>query len=146
MEIRNEWHSDCFNKVKRHMRAIFGEQAEQVDGTPEFRVRNGSATVQVRVVPWEGDALIVARAYIASCIDLTPDLMRYLLSKNNDIAFGAFGVDADSSIFLEHAIVGSTCNKAELKATVLSVLTIADAYDEEIIARWGGQQMLHKIN
>ncbi len=92
--------TDCFNrcyvKIFRLMHALFGEQAEQVDGATEFRVRRGSATVQVRIVPWCDDALVVARAYIASCIDLTPDLMRFRLEKNNDIAFGAFGVAVDS--------------------------------------------------
>jgi len=128
------------------MRSIFGEQAEHVDGSPAFCVRKGTAEVMVRVLPWNEDSLIIARAYIASCIELTPDLMRYLLAKNNDIVFGAFGVDGDGSIFLEHSIVGSTCNKTELEASVLSVLTVADEYDEEILSRWGGQQMLHKIH
>ncbi len=145
MERQKEPHQQCLTKISRLMRSLFGEQAQQADDTAEFRIRHGSATVQVRIVPWCDDALVVARAYIASCIELTPDLMRFLLEKNNDIAFGAFGVDPDGSIFLEHSIVGSTCDKAELQATVSSVLTIADEYDDEILRRWGGQQMLRKL-
>lgn len=144
IQFTSDSQKKCFQRVARFMHSLFGEQAQFIDGVPEIFVRNGTAEVHLRVLPWNDDALLIARAYIASCIDLTPDLMTYLLKKNNDITFGAFGVDNDGSIFLEHSIVGSSCNKAEVKATVLSVLTIADEYDGEILERWGGKEMLHK--
>jgi len=66
--------------------------------------------------------------------------MQFLLRKNDDMRFGAFGLDRDMDIFFEHTIVGSTCDKEELRATVMAVLQTADKYDDEIVAKWGGER------
>ena len=44
----------------------------------------------------------------------------------------------------EHNLIGSTCDKEELKTSVITVVKLADEYDDEIVARWGGQRALDR--
>jgi hypothetical protein len=71
--------------------------------------------------------------------------MRYLLQENDRMRFGSFGVDKDDDVFFEHTIVGSTCDKEEIKASVMAVVITADQYDDQIIAKWGGKRALDQM-
>ncbi|HOD05119.1 MAG TPA: YbjN domain-containing protein, partial [Anaerolineaceae bacterium] len=92
----------------------------------------------------EDDATITTRAYVVTGVELTPDLMHFLLRENDRMRFGAFGVDQDNDIFFEHTIVGSTCDMEELKSSVLAVVYTADQYDDQIIQKWGGQRAVDR--
>lgn len=146
MEFKTSAQKACYEKIVPWAKELFGEFAQAREDAPVFGVMAGSAMVQVAVLPWgDDDATITARAYVVSGAELTPDLMHYLLRKNDDVRFGAFGVDNDGDIFFEHTIVGSTCDKEELKASVMAVVLTADKYDDEIVARWGGQRALDRM-
>ena len=69
---------------------------------------------------------------------MTPDLMYYLLRKNEDMRFGAFGIDEEHDVFFEHSILGSTCDIEEFRASLLAVASIADGLDDEIKEQFGG--------
>ena len=56
--------------------------------------------------------------------------------------FGAFGIDSDDDIFFQHAIVGSTADKAGFEASIASVASTADEVDDQIVESWGGQLAL----
>jgi hypothetical protein len=128
------------------MKELFGELVMMRDDAPVMFVMMGSAVAQVAVMPWgDDDATITTRAYVVTGAELTPDLMLYLLQKNEKMRFGAFGVDEDGDILFEHTIVGSSCDKNELKVSVLAVLRTADEYDDEIVARWGGERALDRM-
>jgi len=91
-----------------------------------------------------GLTLTSPRCPMVTKVELTPELMRYLLERNDSMGFGAFGVDSDGDIFFEHAIVGSSCDGNELKASVLAVAMTADTLDAETVARWGGQRAVDR--
>ena len=57
---------------------------------------------------------------------LTPDLMAYLLRKNCETRFGAFGVSEAGDIELRYSLVGSTSQKEELRASVQYLMLAAD--------------------
>jgi len=146
MEFKTAAQKACYDKVASWMKELFGELVLMRGDAPIMGVMMGSAFAQVAVQPWGDDnATIVTRAYLVTGAELTPDLMRYLLRENADMRFGAFGVDQDGDILFEHSIVGSSCDKGELKASVLAVLATADKYDDEIVARWGGERMLDRM-
>jgi len=117
-----------------------------IDDRPLFIFPAGTTLTHVAIAPWgDDDATIMVRSYVVTGADLAPDLLKYLLQENDSMRFGAFGLDQDGDIFFEHCIVGSTCDKEELKASTLAVSRTADAYDEQIVARWGGLRMMdHK--
>ena len=89
----------------------------------------------------DDDATITTRAWLTTGTELTVDLARYLLQLNDDMRFGAFGIDKDGDSFFEHTILGSTVSKVELKASVMAVAEAADEYDDEIVSRFGGTRM-----
>ena len=109
------------------------------------RICIGSAFAVLNVYPWkEDDAVVNTRSYVVTGVELTPDLLYYLLRENDDMRFGAFGIDEDNDIYFEYAIVGSTCDKPELKAAVGAVAATADEYDDLIVERWGGARAVDR--
>lgn len=146
MEFQTQAQKACYEKVVAWMKELFGELAQPRDDAPAVVVLSGSAVAQAIVFPWgEDDAVICTRAYVVTGVELTPDLMHFLLRENADMRFGAFGVDKDGDILFEHSIVGSTADKNELKASVMAVLMTADHYDDQIVSRWGGKRALDHV-
>ena len=146
MEFKTEAQKACYEKVLPWLKEIFGEHFTRVrDDMPVVGIFVGSALAQVAIYPWgEDDAIINTRAYVVSGADITPDLMTYLLRENAQKYFGAFGLEEGNYIVYEHGIVGSRCDKEELRASVMAVALTADDYDDKIIARWGGQTALER--
>lgn len=141
MEFATEAHKACYEKIGGYTKELFGEFANARTDKPFFGLAMGSAFVQVAVFPWgDDDAVVSARAYVVMGAELTLELAKYLLEKNNEMRFGAFGLDGEGDIFFHHAIVGSTCDKNELRTTVMAVMHTADKQDDEIVRRWGGKR------
>jgi hypothetical protein len=145
MEFQTEPQKACYEKIGPWLKEIFGEFAHPRQDRPVYAVMVGSAMVNVAVFPWgDDDAVVCAYSYVVTKVELTPDLMKDLLQKNLQMRFGAFGVDGDGDIVFSHSIVGSSCDKSELKASVMAVLVTADKHDDEIVGRWGGQRALDR--
>ncbi len=145
MEFQTAAHQTTYEKLVPWVNKLFGTFAHAREDAPTFGLAVGSAYVQIGVMAWgEDDATITTRAYVVTGVELTPDLMHYLLRENDRMRFGAFGVDQDNDIFFEHTIVGSTCDMEELKSSVLAVVYTADQYDDQIIQKWGGQRAVDR--
>ena len=142
MEFKTPAQQAIYEKVGPLMKELFGEMVSTRDDRPTFGVRMGSAWVQTWVSAWgDDDATITTRAWLTTGTELTVDLARYLLNANDEMRFGAFGIDKDGDTFFEHTILGSTATKAELKASLLAVAGTSDDYDDEIVSRFGGIRM-----
>jgi hypothetical protein len=147
MEFKTPSQQAIYEKLVPLMKDLFGEMSKARDDRPTFGVRMGSAWVQTWVAAWgDDDATITTRAWLTTGTELTVDLARYLLQLNDDMRFGAFGIDKDGDTFFEHTILGSTVSKAELKASVMAVAETADEYDDEIVSRFGGTRMVDRPN
>lgn len=146
MRFDTEAQKKCYEKILPWMQEMFGEFAGQRSEVPEFGVLVGSAFAQTAIYPFgEDDSVISTRAYVVTGAELSADLMHFLLRENDRMTFGAFGVDEDGDIFFEHTIVGSTCDPNELKASVSSVVLIADEYDDLIVEKWGGNRAIDRV-
>jgi hypothetical protein len=140
MEFKTAAQKECYEKIAPWVKEIFGTFVFAREDVPAFVVTVGTAMAQVGPFPWgDNDATITTRSYVVTGAEFVADLMEFLLHENDRMRFGAFGVDDDKDIFFEHTIVGSTCDKEELKASILAVILTADQYDEKITSRWGGQ-------
>jgi len=146
MEFKTEAQKACYQKVFRWMKQLFGTAFTSArEDTPLISVRIGSASAGAYVAPWgDNDTTINVRSWVVTGAEQTPELMKYLLTENNDMRFGAFGMDGEGDIFFDHTIIGSTCSKNELKASVVAVINVADEYDDKIIAKWGGQRFMDR--
>jgi hypothetical protein len=147
MKFETKKQEEVYIQVGAWMKELFGDDLVLVrEDTTVYGVRFGSAFIQVSVYPWgEAETTITARAYVVYGAELTLDLAKYLLRKNEEMRFGAFGIDAEGDIEFEHTIVGSTVQAEELKASVYAVMKVADEYDDEIVNKWGGQRALDKL-
>ncbi|NJK79350.1 MAG: YbjN domain-containing protein [Chloroflexaceae bacterium] len=132
----------AYDKIAPWMKEIFGSAAKEHPDIPVFGVSLGSAFAVVQVAAWQNDARIVVRAYLTTGTELTADLLRELLRRNDTLPFGAFGVDESGDVFIQHSAVGSTCDKLELGSIVMSVLQTADDADDDLIERYGGEMAL----
>ncbi|RZM81991.1 T3SS (YopN, CesT) and YbjN peptide-binding chaperone 1 [Leptolyngbya iicbica] len=145
MEFQTTAQEACYKRIGPWMHHLFGGSVVLFDDEPLFVVNFGSAVASTRVIPWEhNDALITTRSYVVTDIQVTPELSYYLLRENNDIRFGRFALDSENDIVFEHSLVGSTCDQIELQYSVTTVVSKADSYDDEIVARWGGKRALDR--
>ncbi|MEL6138975.1 MAG: YbjN domain-containing protein [Cyanobacteria bacterium J06628_6] len=145
MEFQTAAQKDCYGRIAPWMEGLFGEAAVAFEDEPLFIITIGSAVASTRVVPWGDDeALITTRAFVVTDVDMTAELSYYLLRANDGIYFGRFALDSEDDIVFEHSLVGSTCDRIELRHSVTTVIRLADDYDDEIVARWGGKRALDR--
>jgi len=143
MNFQTQAQQACFEKITSWMEELFGELCKPRTDVPVFGVLAGSVLAQVGVSAWgENDVTVTTRAYLVTDVELTPDLLLFLLQENDRMRFGAFGIDSENDIFFEHTILGSMLDQVELQSSVLAVAATADQYDERIIERWGGTRLL----
>jgi len=136
----------CYNRVLPWMRELFGGFALEFEDYPRVGVAVGSAFAVVSIHPWaDEEATVATRAYVVTGAKADADLYEWLLRKNDEMRFGAFGIDDEGDIFFKHSILGSTMDKDELKASVLAVVMTADTNDDDIIRRWGGKRALDRM-
>lgn len=147
VEFATQAQQDCYERIKPWLKEMFGDLVMERDEAPAFAVTHiGSQLTHIVVYPWgSDDAVVSVRSWVVTGLEADKELDSYLIRENANMRFGAFAVDSDNDIVFEHAIVGSTCDKGELKASVMAVLMTADKYDDEIVSRWGGRTALDML-
>ena len=144
IEFKSEAQRLCYRRVREYGRELFGEMFERSKNPkqPTFFLRFGSASVGVTITHWgDGHSMVDIWAWVITKIEMTADLMEFLLRKNYDEAqFGAFRLDETNDIHFSHAILGSELDKKELRTSVQAVASTADEYDELIQSQWGGER------
>jgi len=135
----------CYERITPWIHELFPETVVTVDYSPMFGISLGSAVAQTEVLPWgEDEAIVLTRSYVVTQIEITSDLLYYLLRENDSLYFGRFALDSEDDIVFEHSLVGSTCDLAELRTAVITVVKFADEYDDKIVSRWGGQRAIDR--
>ncbi|HIK57369.1 MAG TPA: hypothetical protein IGS37_19670 [Synechococcales cyanobacterium M55_K2018_004] len=125
-----------------------------VEDQASFHILYGSTMVEVDILPWEfhpwePQDLAIVRASscvtIGSCIDF--DLMQYLLGENRRMRFGGFHLDDAGQVVFSYSILGGeNMDLMELQSCILSVVTIADTYDDIITQRFGGKRAADQVS
>jgi hypothetical protein len=105
-----------------------------------FTIEQGSTIIMIKVRPYTNeDTIIECVATVVVGANITPDLMNFLLRKNAELHFGAFGLLFDGTIVFTYSIAGKNVDNNELDTAIKSVAIIADYYDNEIINLAGGK-------
>ncbi len=141
MDFETDAQKECYTRVSDWLARQFEDSLFVDEDIPGFRVRKGSAIVNVRVYKYKwltDDALIAIRSCVVRSAELTDSLMLFLLQKSSPEIFGAFSVDDDGDIFFERAMLGSFCDSKEFELSITAVANVADEYDDIIRSRWGG--------
>jgi hypothetical protein len=145
-----------YTKVADYLQtaSLFKDRLRTYDDQPKFDILYGSTLVEIEVLPWEvhpWQKADLATVRASSCVTvgstISPDLMRFLLTENRRMRFGAFHLDDDHQVlFAESVLGGDNMDVMELQTCILSVVTIADTYDDLIVERFGGQRAIDRMN
>jgi len=143
IETPQELIDATINKVEAIIKDKFPDYLSFGSGT--FTISRGSTQVMVVVRPFtENETCIECIANVVSGSMITNDLMQFLLRKNAELHFGAFGLLFDNSIVFQHSIAGSNADANEIFTSINAVAIIADHYDDKIVAMAGGKRAIER--
>ncbi|MCX6139417.1 MAG: YbjN domain-containing protein [Candidatus Kapabacteria bacterium] len=118
----------------------FPQTVDFSDGS--YALSYGSSSVGVVVRRFtETDSMVEIMAQVVSGATISSELLHWLLRKNAELHFGAFGLLFDDTIIYTYSLPGSKLDASELEAAVTSVAIIADHYDDEIVKMAGGKRV-----
>ena len=149
MEFKTEAHKKVYEKTRDLLHTLFGEvNVRQIDDT--FTMQEGSTFVYARTFPiGEKKAGVEVFSYVVVDVEVTEDLMRYLLTYNLKLILGGFGLaigeDGRASVLLTHTILGDAMDREELYASVSAIARVADDLDDQIVSAFGGTTALGKL-
>lgn len=105
--------------------------------------RMGVGDEAVAALPPVAKPVVQIYAQVASGVRPEPSLLRQLLVLNGRLRFGAFAYvpEGDVVLFVHSILGGEHMDAKELLAIVTDVALVADAYDDRIVARYGGERM-----
>lgn len=155
LSFASDVQSLSYQKVAEYLAqaTLFNKSLQVVPDAPRFELTYGSARVAVEVLPWEvhpWDERELAIVKACSCVtfnsSIDADLMQYLLHENQRMLFGAFHLGAEGQVMFAHTVLGGEhMDLMELQSCILSVVTIADTYDDIIAERFGGQRASDRL-
>jgi Putative bacterial sensory transduction regulator len=144
MEFENEVHKETFQRLKEYLSELFEEPFHDPDND-HFYVRYGTTVLEISVDPYGSDeAIVVIMSYCVQEVELAEELLLGLLELNHQVPCGAFSL-VGNDIFFSHSLFGNGLEPRDLLRAITAVATVADDYDDRIVARYGGQTALERI-
>jgi hypothetical protein len=142
MQFESPVQQQCYERIAGYLKELYGEFAKPETERPMWGIASGSTLVQIGVWSYRDgqDAYVNVWSWLVMGAERTPELMAYLLNRNRDLRFGAFGMNDTGDIVFKHSIRATSCDKEELRNTISAVMFTSDDEDEKIIARWGGRR------
>lgn len=130
---------DTILKVETYLKEEFPEYISFENGS--FTINRGSSQIMVIIRPFtEDDTCVEVIANVVTGAEINNDIMSFLLHKNAELHFGAFGLLFDNTITFHHSITGCNIDKNELITSINAVAIISDYYDDEIVSIAGGKR------
>lgn len=148
MSSSREFHTPCQERVYMRVRSFLDELVDEHFDDAEhcdFYLKYGTTLLEISIQPHDDDnAVIRILAYCVSGVVPTAELMQELLELNAEVPLGAFSI-AGNDVYYSHAFLGKPLEPEQLIASLNSVASIADLYDERIVARFGGETALDRL-
>ena len=140
----HEVQEETFKKVKEYLGELFEEPYHDPENN-HFYVRYGTTVLEIAVEPYGSEEAVVnIMSYCVQDVELEEDLLLGLLELNHQLLCGSFSL-VGNDIFFAHSLYGKGLEPRDLLRAITSVATVADDYDDRIVARYGGQTALEKI-
>lgn len=143
-----QFHTQCQEEVYRQVKTYLDELVEEhFDDAAhcDFYLKYGSTVLEISIDPYEeDDAVIEILAFCVQGVEQTYELMAELLRLNSEVPLGAFSMSGQD-IFFSHAILGRRLRPEQLIASLDSVASISDLYDERLVAKYGGETALERL-
>lgn len=139
MDTPQELIDSTVNKVEDVLKKHFSDYIDFGEST--YTIARGSTQVMIVVRAFtENETVVECMSNVVSGANITQDLMQYLLRKNAEMHFGAFGLLFDNTIVFQHSLAGKNLDDNELVTAINAVAIIADHYDDEIVEMAGGKR------
>jgi hypothetical protein len=145
---RKQFHTLCqeevYRQVKSYLDELVDEHSDDADHC-DFYLKYGSTVLEISVDPYEeDDAVIEVLAFCVQGVEASFELMQELLMLNAQVPLGAFSL-VEGDIFFSHSFLGRRLRGEQLIASLDSVASISDLYDEKLVARYGGETALERL-
>lgn len=143
-----EFHTQCQEEVYRQVKTYLDELVdEHFDDAShcDFYLKYGSTVLEISIDPYEeDDAVIEILAFCVQGVEETFELMQELLRLNSEVPLGAFSM-VGNNIFYSHSFLGRRVRPEQLIASLDSVASISDLYDERLVSKYGGETALERL-
>jgi Putative bacterial sensory transduction regulator len=135
---------ETFDKLKEYLGELFDEPYHDPEND-HFYVRYGTTVLEISVEPYGSEeTMVVIMSYCVQDAEVEEELLAGLLELNHRIPCGHFSV-VGNDIFFAHSLFGRSLDPRDLLRAITAVATIADDYDDRLVARYGGQTALERI-
>ncbi len=144
MESENLAREETFGRLKEYLGELFEEPFHDPE-SDHFYVRYGTTVLEISVEPYGPDeSIVVIMSYCVQEVELAEDLLLGLLELNHQIPCGSFSL-VGNDIFFSYSLFGRSLEPRDLLRAITAVATVADDYDDRIVAKYGGQTALERI-
>ena len=143
-----KFHTQCqeevYRQVKSYLDELVDEHFDDADHC-DFYLKYGSTVLEISIDAYEeDDAVIEILAFCVQGVEPTFELASELLRLNAEVPLGAFSM-FDRDIFFSHSFLGRRLRPEQLIASLDSVASISDLYDEKLVAAYGGETALERM-
>lgn len=143
-----KFHTQCQEEVYRQVKTYLDELVEEhFDDADhcDFYLKYGSTVLEISIDPYEeDDAVIEVLAFCVQGVEPTFEVMSELLELNAEIPLGAFSM-VGRDIYYSHSFLGRRLRPEQLIASLDSVASTSDLYDERLVAKYGGETALERL-
>ena len=145
---KKTFHTQCQEEVYRQVKQYLDELVDEHFDDAEhcdFYLKYGSTVLEISIEPYEeDDAVIEVLAFCVQGVEPTFDLAQELLRLNSEVLLGAFSMEG-GDIFFSHSFLGRRLRPEQLIASLDTVATISDEYDEQLVEAYGGETALERL-
>jgi len=143
-----QFHTRCQEEVYRQVKSYLDELVDEHFDDAEhcdFYFKYGSTVLEISILPYqEDDAVVEVLAFCVQNVEPSFELMQELLTLNAEIPLGGFSA-IGRDIYYSHSFLGRRLRPEQLIASLDSVASISDEYDEKLVAKYGGVTALDSI-
>jgi hypothetical protein len=143
-----QFHTQCQEEVYRQVKTYLDELVEEhFDDAAhcDFYLKYGSTVLEISISAYEeDDAVIEILAFCVQGVEQTFEVMSEVLRLNAEVPLGAFSM-VGQDIFYSHSFLGRRLRPEQLIASLDSVASISDLYDEHLVAKYGGETALERL-
>jgi hypothetical protein len=144
MQFESDTHRETFETIREYVDELIDEPYFD-DETGHFYGRYGSTVLEVGVEPYgPAESVVNITAYCAQGVSVDESLMEGLLGLNHSLPVGAFSL-VGTDVFFSHSLFGKDIQPRDFLGAVAAVATVADDYDDRIVAEYGGETALERI-
>lgn len=144
MQFEHQVHRDTFEKVREYVDDLIDEPYLD-EGTGHFYGRFGSTVLEISVDPYgPEEAVVRVMAYCVQGARVDESLREGLLELNHTLPVGSFSL-VGNDVFFSHSLFGRPLDPRNFLGAMAAVATVADEWDDRLVARYGGETALERI-